>query len=70
MFYIYTSSVSKDSALKQIRRIAKMKSCRELGSSHSKGYDTFGLFKLVGEVSKGQPNEDEIRGAVEFYKVL
>ena len=70
VFYIYTSSVSKDRALRQIRRIAKEKGCCELGAYHSKGYDTFGPFKLVGGVSKGHPNEEEIRGAVEFYEGL
>ena len=34
------------------------------------GFDTFGPFKLVGGIAKGHPDEDEIRGAVEFYEGL
>ena len=70
VFYIYTSSITKDSALKQIRQIAEGRGCRELGAYWCKGYDTFGPFKLVGGVGKGHPNDDEIRGAVEFYEGL
>ena len=70
VFYIYTSSMTKESALKQIRAAASAKGNRELGAYHCKGFDTFGPFKLVGGVGKGHPNEAEIRGAVEFYEGL
>lgn len=70
VFYIYTSSMTKENALKQIRAAASDKGNRELGAYHCKGFDTFGPFKLVGGVGKGHPNEAEIRGAVEFYEGL
>lgn len=70
VFYIYTSSVTKDSALKAVRAIAGGKGNPELGAYHSKGFDTFGPFKLVGGVGKGHPNDAEISGAVEFYEGL
>ena len=53
-----------------MREIAVKKGCRELGSFHCLGYDTFGPFKLVGGVAKGHPDEEEIAAAVEFYKKL
>ena len=70
VFYLYTSSITKESALKQVRKIAADRGCREVGAYYSKGYDTFGPFKLVGGVGKGHPTEDEICGAVAFYDGL
>ena len=70
VFYIYTSSITTESALKTIRAIATGKGNGELGAYHSKGYDTFGPFKLVGGVGKGHPTDEEIRGAVKFYEGL
>ena len=41
-----------------------------LGRYISRGYDTYGLFKLVGGLQKGNPTEEEIKRAVDFYKNL
>ena len=70
MFYIYTHGAPKGGFLKGIRDIVKRKHCREAGEFHCKGYDTFGPFKLVGGISKGHPNEAEIKAAVMFYKKI
>ena len=70
VFYIYTHGAPVGGFLKGMREIANKKHCREIGSYHCLGFDTFGPFKLVGGVAKGHPTEDEIRGAVEFYKGL
>ena len=51
-------------------QIAAEKNCREIGSYHCQGYDTFGPFKLVGGIGKGHPTEDEINNAVAFYQNL
>ena len=52
------------------RKTAEQKHCRELGSCHCLGYDTFGPFKLVGGIAKGYPTEQEINDAVSFYRNL
>ena len=70
VFYIYTHGAPVGGFLKGMREIANKKHCREIGSYHCLGFDTFGPFKLVGGVAKGHPTENEIRGAVEFYKGL
>ena len=70
VFYIYTHGAPKGGFLKSIRDIAEKKHCREIGSYHCLGYDTFVLFKVVGGIAKGHPTEEEITGAVEFYKQL
>ena len=70
VFYIYTHGAPKGDFLKAMREIADKKPCREIGVYHCQGYDTFGPFKLVGGLAKGHPTDEEIAGAVTFYKGL
>jgi flavodoxin len=70
VFYIYTHGAPKGDFLKAMREIAARKHCQELGAYRCQGYDTFGPFKLVGGIAKGHPTEDEVEGAVRFYKGL
>lgn len=70
VFYVYTHGASAGFFLKDIREIAEQKKCREAGSYHCKGFDTFGPFRLVGGIAKGHPTEEEIAGVVEFYRSL
>lgn len=51
-----------------IRRVAKRKNCRELGSYQCLGYDTFGPFKAVGGIAKGHPDKADLDGVVAFYQ--
>ena len=70
VFYIYTHGAPKGDFLKEIRRIADARACREIGEYRCLGYDTFGPFKLVGGLAKGHPTPAEIEAAVEFYERL
>ena len=70
VFYLYTHGAPKGDFLKGMREIAEKKRCRELGEYRCQGFDTFGPFKLVGGIAKGHPTEEEIKGAVDFYKSL
>ncbi len=70
VFYIYTHGAPVGGFLKAIREIAGKKHCRELGAYHCLGFDTFGPFRLVGGIAKGHPTEEEIAGAVRFYRQL
>ncbi len=70
VFYLYTHGAPKGGFLKGIRDIAAKKRCRELGSYHCLGFDTFGPFRLVGGIAKGHPTEEEINGAAAFYQSL
>ena len=70
VFYVYTHGAPKGNFLKAIREIAEAKGCKELGSYHCTGFDTFGPFKLVGGIAKGHPTEEEIAAAVSFYESL
>jgi flavodoxin len=35
-----------------------------------KGWDTYGLIKLIGGINKGRPNEEDVRQAKEFARHL
>ena len=70
MFYVYTHGAPKGNFLKAIREIAEAKGCREIGSYHCTGFDTFGPFKLVGGIAKGHPTDAETAAAVSFYECL
>ena len=70
VFFIATCGVQSGVYFETIRKITKAKNCRELGAYLCLGYDTFGPFKLVGGISKGHPDQDEIATAVRFYQNL
>ena len=70
VFYIYTHGAPAGGFLRGIREITAKKHCRELGSYHCRGFDTFGPFRLVGGIAKGHPGKKEIAGAVQFYQRL
>lgn len=70
VFFVYTHGAPKGGFLTAIRSVTEKKHCRELGAYHCLGFDTFGPFKLVGGIAKGHPTEEEIKGAVAFYKGL
>ncbi len=70
VFFMNTCGVQRGVYFDAIRRITKVKQCRELGAYQCLGFDTFGPFKLVGGIAKGHPNEDEIAAAVSFYQTI
>ncbi len=70
VFYIYTHGAPAGNFTKAIRDIALKKHCKELGEFRCQGFDTFGPFKLVGGIAKGHPTEEEISGALSFYRGL
>ncbi len=53
-----------------IKEVLKSKNCKVEGSYGCAGYDTFGPLKLIGGISKGHPNQDEIKAAKIVYEVI
>ena len=70
VFFIATAGNPTKNCFNSIAEVTQAKHCKELGRYMSKGFDTFGPFKLVGGLQKGHPTDEEIQGAVEFYKGL
>ncbi len=70
VFFIATAGNPMKNNFNAIAEITEGKHCKELGRYITKGFDTFGPFKLIGGLQKGHPTEEEIEGAVKFYKGL
>ncbi len=49
-----------------LRRQLEEKGWTIVGEFSCRGYDTYGLMKLVGGIAKGRPNEQDVRDAEEF----
>lgn len=41
-----------------------------IGSFHCKGYDTAYVWKVIGGIAKGHPNEEDLKNATEFAKKM
>ena len=70
VFFIATAGNPTKNSFNSIAAVTEEKHSKELGRYISKGFDTYGPFKLVGGLQKGHPTAEEIQGAVEFYKGL
>ena len=53
-----------------IKKIVKEKQGRIVGEFSCKGFDTFGPFKLIGGISKGHPDKNDLDNAKAFFKGL
>ncbi|MGN0774227.1 MAG: flavodoxin [Candidatus Ventricola sp.] len=69
-FFLYTYGAKKDGYTMSIRAAAITRKADILGEYGCYGFNTFGPFKLIGGIAKERPNEQDIRGAVAFYKGL
>ena len=69
IFFIMTSAMNKDFT-KSMSDSIKGKNAEVVGKFTCHGYNTFGPIKLVGGTSKGHPDENDLKDAVEFYRTL
>ncbi len=69
VFLINTYGANRGNT-KEIKRIIEEKYCQLLGTYGCKGFDTFGPLKLIGGIAKGHPDENDIKGAIEFFKEI
>ncbi|HPU01364.1 MAG: flavodoxin [Firmicutes bacterium] len=67
VFLINTYGVKGDYT-KEMKKIIAEKSCELLGTYGCRGFDTFGPFKLIGGIAKGHPDENDVKGAIEFFR--
>ena len=70
VFFIYTYGSKKDTYTKAIKSAISDKNANILGEYGCSGFDTFGPFKLIGGIAKNHPNDDDKKGAVDFYNNL
>lgn len=69
-FTIYTSGSASDKLDRAFVQKLKSKGANLVGRFNCRGYNTYGLFKLIGGRHKGHPDSKDIETAVLFYKNL
>ncbi len=69
-FIILTSGVKAKRYPKNFSASLKEKGYNVLDAFHCKGYDTFSLFKYIGGIAKGHPNETDLSEASKFARKL
>jgi len=67
VFFLYTYGAKMTMYCNAARKIAEKKKAKILGEYGCQGYDTYGPFKLLGGISKGHPDETDVKNAIEFY---
>lgn len=70
VFFVGTYGTVQGKGFKTMTEIAKKKGCPVLGTFGCRGYDTFGLWKLVGGIAKGHPNARDLDEARAFYREM
>lgn len=70
VFIIFTSAMNMKNQSSSVRKVIEDKNCWVIGQYNCPGYNTFGPFKIVGGTAKGHPTQEEIDGAVKFYRSL
>ena len=70
VFLLYTCGSMRDYYTKAITAVVDDKICDVVGSYGCNGFGSFGFISWFGGISRGRPNEQDIKGAVEFYESL
>ena len=70
VFFIFTCGLKRKSYTDAATEIAKRKNSKILGEFGCLGFDTFGPFKLIGGISKGHPDKNDIEAAISFFEGL
>ena len=69
-FFIYTCAKNDKDFSTDIKKIVADRGAECLGSYGCRGFNTYGPLKLIGGMNKSNPNEDELKEAVDFVKKL
>lgn len=70
VFFIHTAGDPRENQNKSVKDITDSKNCITLGTFFTKGFDTYGPFKLIGGINKGRPNDKDIQSVLNFYKEI
>ncbi len=70
VFFIYTCAKNDKDFSKGIKEVATQRGAVCLGSYGCRGYNTYGPLKLIGGMNKNNPDEDELKAAVDFVRNL
>ncbi len=69
-FVFSTSGSGREQYNESLKKKLAEKGFDIAGDFSCKGFNTFGPLKLIGGISKGRPNEEDIRQAVKFAESM
>lgn len=70
-FFIFsTSGLGKQKYNKSLISLIEDKGGKVIGDFACKGFDTYGIFKWIGGIAKGRPNDEDLKKAEKFAKNL
>ena len=70
VFFVYTYGLTKGTGAGELKKLAAERGCPVLGEFGCRGYDTFGPFRLVGGLSKGHPDQQDLEQGQAFIRRL
>ena len=70
VFFLYTCAKTSPRFTQTIRREAIAREAVILGEYGCRGFNTYGLWKLVGGMNKDHPSREEMEQAVQFFANL
>jgi flavodoxin len=68
VFAIFTSGSKSKKAIKKFSAQMKEKGITIAKAFRCKGYDTYGIFGLIGGINKDHPNKEDAKQLVDFLK--
>ncbi len=69
-FIFSTSGRGGESGHRTLRAMLMEKGFRIIGQFACKGYDTYSVFKLIGGINRGRPDEQDLQDAARFAESL
>ena len=70
VFFLYTCAKSNTRFTESIKKAALRKNAVLMGEYGCRGFNTYGLWKIIGGMNRNHPNEREISEAICFYESL
>ncbi len=70
VFFLFTAGAPVGDPARDIKTVARQRGNRIHGAYCCRGFDTFGLLKLVRGINKGCPTEEDIKGAVDYFRLV
>lgn len=65
--FLYTCAAASRDFAAHTRQIAAARGAVCLDTFACRGFNTYGPWKLVGGMNRGRPNDEDLRGASEFF---
>lgn len=70
VFFLYTCARPSPRFTASIAAAARRKGAQILGEYGCRGFNTYGPWKLVGGMNRNHPSQEELAGAVAFFRSL